>query len=274
MGQMLEYQAQALGNVTGAYTTQAVQPTAVVLQGQPTIAVAATPADADSSQRIPTTAWVKKNGVTSGGSAPGSPVVGQLWYDTVNDVLKFWNGTEWETISSGSSAGDLTGIDAGPGIGVTDADTSTPKVSVDLQDASLEFTGAGDDGKLGVNLANTTIELDGANGLRLGTGASSGSLSTPVTALAAGAGGFDLAKGNFWTNALAAGTEIPAPTNAIAGTSGLIWTTTQVNTWNAAFDHPAGTVTDAAANSVIPFYVETGGATPKVLLGYPTEGIA
>jgi hypothetical protein len=272
MNSMLQYLAGALGNVSGTYTTEAIEPAKVILQGQPQLENGATPADDDSSDRIPTTAWVKKNGVTSGDAAPGSPVIGQIWYDTLNDELKFWNGTDWEVIASGGSAGDLTGIDAGAGIAVTDEDTATPKVSVDLGEG-LETDPAGDDGTLRVKLDGTTIAR-GADGISLGTGVAGGSLSTPVTALAAGAGGFDLSQGNFWTNALAAGTEIPAPTNAVAGTSGLIWTTTQANSWNAAFDHPAGTITDAAANSIIPFYIETGGASPKVLLGYPTAGIA
>lgn len=270
MNSMLQYLAGALGNVSGTYTTEAIEPAKVILQGQPQLENGATPGADDSSDRIPTTAWVKKNGVSSGDTAPGTPNIGQIWYDTVNDELKFWNGTDWEVIASGGSAGDITGIDAGPGIAVTDANTATPKVSVDLGQG-LETDPAGDTGTLRVQVGNTTIGRD-ATGIFLGAGIADGALGAPVNAIAAGS--FDLSQGNFWTNALAAGTEIPAPTNSLAGTSGLIWTTTQANTWAGAFNHPAGTVTDAEPNSIIPFYVETGGATPRILLGYPTSGIA
>jgi len=59
IGVLLEYIAQALGDVTGTYTTETVSPTAVVLQGTPTIEVGANPTGSDRSLRIPTSKWVK-----------------------------------------------------------------------------------------------------------------------------------------------------------------------------------------------------------------------
>ena len=34
-------------------------------------------------------------------SAPGSPSQGDLWYDSSNTILKYYNGSSWATISSG-----------------------------------------------------------------------------------------------------------------------------------------------------------------------------
>ena len=34
-------------------------------------------------------------------NAPGSPTAGDLWYDSTNNFLKFYDGTNWNTISSG-----------------------------------------------------------------------------------------------------------------------------------------------------------------------------
>jgi hypothetical protein len=41
---------------------------------------------------------------TISGSAPGSPSNGDLWYDSVNNLLKFWDGSAWNAISSGGIA--------------------------------------------------------------------------------------------------------------------------------------------------------------------------
>ena len=82
IGVLLEYIAQALGDVAGTYTTETVSPTAVVLQGTPTIEVGANPTGSDRSLRIPTTKWVKENGTYVGGTAPATPVQGMLWVDT------------------------------------------------------------------------------------------------------------------------------------------------------------------------------------------------
>jgi hypothetical protein len=91
----LEFLAQALGNVSGTYTTESVDPSAVVLQGTPTLAIGAEPADADNSLRIANTRWVKRNAATASGSPPTTPARGQVWIDTSADPpeLKVWDDT-------------------------------------------------------------------------------------------------------------------------------------------------------------------------------------
>ena len=39
------------------------------------------------------------------GTAPSTPVEGQIWYDSTNDVLKVYNGTSWLTLADTSSTG-------------------------------------------------------------------------------------------------------------------------------------------------------------------------
>ena len=69
IGEFLEYVAQALGNVPGGYTTETIDPTAVILQGSPTID--ANPPAADDSLRIPSTSWVQDYVTTGGGVGNG-----------------------------------------------------------------------------------------------------------------------------------------------------------------------------------------------------------
>ena len=102
IGVLLEYLAQALGDVTGDYTSEAVVPTTVILRGQPTIEAGATPADDDATQRIPCTKWVKESGVYSGNTGYGSPVDAQLWVDTTTTPysIRAYNDTinDWQQI--------------------------------------------------------------------------------------------------------------------------------------------------------------------------------
>ena len=37
-------------------------------------------------------------------TAPGDPLVGQLWWDSSNELLQVWNGAVWKTISSATSS--------------------------------------------------------------------------------------------------------------------------------------------------------------------------
>ena len=41
---------------------------------------------------------------SSNGSAPGTPLIGQLWWDSANKIMNVWNGTVWKTISSATSS--------------------------------------------------------------------------------------------------------------------------------------------------------------------------
>ena len=102
IGVLLEYLAQALGDVGGDYTNEAVVPTAVILQGSPTIEAGATPAEDDATQRIPSTKWVKQSGVYSGDTGYATPVKAQLWVDTSTApyTIRSYNEalSEWQLI--------------------------------------------------------------------------------------------------------------------------------------------------------------------------------
>ena len=60
-------------------------------------------------------------------SAPSSPVVGQIYYNTTNNVLQYRDNGGWETISA--SSGTVTSVSGGAGL--TGTVTSTGSISVD-----------------------------------------------------------------------------------------------------------------------------------------------
>jgi hypothetical protein len=65
---------------------------------------APTPPLADNDTSIPTTAWVKQQGyaplVTVATTAPGTPVTGQLWWNSNANkkTLNIWTGAAWEVV--------------------------------------------------------------------------------------------------------------------------------------------------------------------------------
>ena len=237
IGEFLEYTAQALGGVPGSYTTANVDPTAVVLQGTPTLAAAADPAANDSSLRIPSTQWVKRHSGGASSTPPGSPTDGQIWVDISTDPPTFniWDATNSQWVSVGGTPADAS---------------ETVKGIVEL--ATAAETQAGTDGTRAVHPAGLKTALDLK--LNLAGGTLTGPLVTrQVTSVetAITAGSFNLALGSFWT---AGAISIPNPTNAVAGMSGLIRLTAAPTGWGTHFSTaPAPTVFP----SIVPFYVES-----------------
>lgn len=105
IGILLEYVAQALGPVSGTYTTEVVNPLAVELGGAPVLEIGADPVTTENSLRIPSTQWVKKSGRYVGSTAPTSPVDGTLWIDTNTTpyAIKAYNGVSWDGIGGVAS---------------------------------------------------------------------------------------------------------------------------------------------------------------------------
>ena len=77
-------------------------------------------------------------------SAPSSPVEGQIYYNTTNNVLQYYDDAGWETISA--SSGTVTSVSGGTGL--TGTVTSTGSINVDYSGtdnivlAATEATGA------------------------------------------------------------------------------------------------------------------------------------
>ena len=101
IGVLLEYIAQALGGVSGTYTSENVNPFSVELQGSPTIEIGAEPGTNNSSYRIANTQWVKRSGNYVGNNAPSNPVDGMLWIDKSSNpyTIRAYDGTEWDIVS-------------------------------------------------------------------------------------------------------------------------------------------------------------------------------
>lgn len=138
IGQFLEYVAQALGGVSGTYTTQSINPQAVSLQGTPVLTASAQPVDSDNSYRLPSTSWVRTYAtsafaplaspsftgtatfagdvnltgtgaidIPAGTTAqrPASPSSGMIRFNSQLSQYEGYNGTAWTSIGGGATGG-------------------------------------------------------------------------------------------------------------------------------------------------------------------------
>ena len=122
-----------------------------------------------------------------------------------------------------------------------------------------------------LNVANYRHPDASSDSFNLNSDASftlSGGVSSTERTITAGTGNWDLATGNFWT---CGAITIPSPTNAVAGTGGLI-RVTAAPTFPTECKFPGGTYTAPTAfPALIPFYVQN---STTLLMGNWTEGIA
>ena len=70
------------------------------------------------------------------GTPPGSPVEGQIYYDSTDDVIKFYNGTAWV-----SAGGDLTAITTATSNQLTITDGTGPIPTIDIVTGAVTSSG-------------------------------------------------------------------------------------------------------------------------------------
>ena len=143
--------------------------------------------------------------------------------------------------------------------GTTTLTTATPGDNVTI-DGALTATA-------NVTLGNAAADVIGMQGVVTIDGRF---VNTPEQMSVAGA--WDASNGNIWrTN----GATVANPTNTVTGQTGLIIVEgAAVTGWGNAFDWAGGQGNRPAnvpVNSVLPYYVQTGGGTPVIYVGNPVE---
>ena len=173
------------------------------------------------------------------GSAPASPVSGQIYFDTVIDKIRVWNGTSWLTVPDGTGANDfLTALSFNTGTGVlTGTVPNQSDVTVDLDgryaltsaipsvgDGTLTVQGTGVLGGSGTFTANqsgnTTISVTHDNVSRTDTTSSLSSNSFPVVDSVTSSAQGHITAVNIKTVTVPAGTDTTYELFGVGSTNG------------------------------------------------------
>ena len=187
----------------------------------------------------------------------GEPIDGSFQYapDGDDGIVYAWNGTTWQIVGGGSGGGGGASIEISP----------TPPTGA--KEGDLWYNS--NDGRLYVyyiqgNGQEQWVEAAPGNGF-LG-GEIDQSITTPVRAIASDA--FDLATGPYWS---CGAVDVPNPTNAVAGMTGVIRFTAAPTSWAANFKFPGGTFDEPGEfPAIVPFFVQDAST---IEVGYVTQGI-
>ena len=243
------------------------------------------------------------SGSTGSGGNPSGPLppgtgnqVGDLFFDTTNEILLYWNGSEWVPIASNATAADifvgtLAEIDAAvPEVNRNNGflwwNTEDGTLYVWYKDGNTDqwviaIAGGGDGGggidendfvkksgdtmigALNVPAGATTTEAPQIqevvqkNGDTMTGMLTTAGVKSPLIDISSGGTTFDLNVSPFFT---IAGQNVAAPQNQYAASSGLLMITAApggTRSWDAAIKHPGGTWTEPAAYpAIVPFFCD------------------
>ena len=225
--------------------------------------------------------------VVIGPTPPANPNEGEFWFNSDDGRLYIWYVAETtgvvttmgvQRVGSGySTTNDVATFD-GSGHGLTVditvdgfgqiATAAVNQGGSGYKNGDIVFVDAGfQNGALTITGVNTApvgqwvdVSLPGGGGGVFDGGNFTGGVTMverPISAT-----DFDLSTSNFWN---AGAIDIPNPTNAVNGQSGLIRLTAEPTSWGANYKNVPGSVTP---ESIIPFYVK---AADDILLGEPVE---
>jgi hypothetical protein len=171
--------------------------------------------------------------------APGSPVSGQIYFDTGLDKLRVWNGSSWLTVPDGTGANDfLTALSFNTGTGVlTGTVPNQSSVTVDLDgryaltsaiptvnNGTLTVQGTGVLGGTGTFTANqagnTTISVTHDNVSRTDTTSSLSSNTFPVVDSVTSSAQGHITAVNIKTVTVPAGTDTTYELFGVGSTNG------------------------------------------------------
>lgn len=216
-----------------------------------------------------TLAEVPADAVSSVNTQTGAVVLDADDIDDTTTVHKFATAAQLNAADSAVQPGDLATVaTTGAYSDLSGTPTLGTAAATDSTDYATAAQGATADTALQPASIGVTVQAYDVNNVVSDT-APTFTATVQTTERTITAGAFDLATGNHWT---CGAITVPAPTNATAGTSGLIRITAGPVVWNAVFKFPGGSAPVIATfPAVIPFYVESASV---ILMGNVAEGIA